>query len=167
MKRTIILTIAVLIAITSVTEAKTREYAGGLIRVTTYRQPHYRPYYRPYHYGYYGSYRGYGHYDSGGIKYSDAKEGLKIQSDFFTTLITGGRQVDDVIEISREARETPKLTTQEMDQWAKKIKVAQEEKQEKAANEKLRQEVEKLELELKKARLEKELKMLQPNDPNE
>jgi opacity protein-like surface antigen len=67
--------------------------------------------------------------------------------------------------------EQERATTEQMEReqmFARALKEKQAKQEQKCSeNERLRQEVEKLELELKKARLEKELKMLQPNDPNE
>ena len=129
---TILVAIVVVVSMSSSVEAQL--VRRGSRRIITYRRPY--------------SYHRYGYRNTGGVKYSDAKEGLEIRSDFLTTLITGSHK--GVIAISREAREAPKLSLSEMEEIARRAKIKLQQKHEKAALEKENTELKKQLEELKK-----------------
>jgi len=151
MKRVIVLLSIVVISMMTETadaarqrrEGRSREILGGLVRVSYNRRPAYRP--RPIYQS-----RRYHRYPQNNVVH-DAK--TDITTSERPTFWGKSPLGEENLQISRQARQSPPPTTQELAQQVEKIKIMWAEKQERAFQEK----VMKLEAELRIAKLEKEL----------
>jgi len=133
---------------------KTREYLGGLITVRTGSDSSYGGS------RYYGGGRSNNRhgYQSSGTTYVNEKEGVYIRKDYtLRDILFGGGdgQVNKAMTISQEARQAPKLTTQEMSEQVRRIKAMSLQKQSNVPSSSL--EEENTELKRRLAEKEKEL----------